>query len=50
MFDGIALLGVIAGLICLYLTFHYLEWRHHDRERRSERLVHRTMQRIVGQS
>jgi len=47
-FDGVALLAVIAGLICLYLIFHYLEWRVSDRRRREDRLIHRNLVKHTG--
>jgi uncharacterized membrane protein YqhA len=48
-FNGLGLLAVIVVILAIYLFAHLVEWRTKDRERRHNRLVHRTMMRIGGQ-
>lgn len=46
--NGLHLLGAIIVILAIYTFAHWLEWRAYDRERRSDRLVHRNMERIGG--
>lgn len=50
IFTGVHLLAVIVAVVAIYLALHYVEWRRADRTRRSDRLVHRNLTRMGGQS
>ena len=48
VFNGLGLLAVIALIVAIYLVAHYVEWRHTDRRRREDRLIHLNLLKHTG--
>ncbi len=48
MIDAIEILGLILAAALAALTFYYARWESWDDRRRSDRLVHRNLNRMAG--
>ncbi len=48
MIDAIEILGLILAIALAAITFYYARWEDWDDRRRSDRLVHRNLQKMCG--